>query len=318
MVRPPRFQCARLSTVLYCLSLAAARLVNVTVDDQDPRLMYAPATNHWISLAGAECTNGCAARPDIAQTYNHTWHDATYDASVASRDVPQTVAFQFNGSAIFVYGILMSTFGTSLALFVDGASAGGFAAPPAGDGANASYTYNALFFANTALSPGTHFFLLQNGQGVGGPQSLVLFDYLVYTMEVDDEQSSAAPVPGPSSAASSNPESTSTAKTSPLASASASASTRPSTQASPGTSALSSTNMNAPASSSSPPPTVSPPATTLGPPATVTNAVTVTSTPGSTKTDTLARVLPAVLSTNGPSGVGRAHADVAAAVPVHV
>ena len=64
---------------------------------------------------------------------------------------------------------------------MDGEPVGNFTV--SGMGGPATYIYNALFYAGTSLPSGTHSFLLQNGQGDGtGPQSLVLFDYLMYTM----------------------------------------------------------------------------------------------------------------------------------------
>ena len=78
-------------------SRAAARLVNVTVDDQDPQLQYAPTMNHWLSFVNHDCNSSCSAKPDVSQVHNHTWHDATYDFYVSTQSAPQTVTFQFTG-----------------------------------------------------------------------------------------------------------------------------------------------------------------------------------------------------------------------------
>ena len=84
--------------VLCCAALAAARLANVTVDDQDVRLQYAPGKSHWASLVGQDCTDGCSTAPNPAQAYNHTWHDATYNFGDDLQSAPQTFAFAFNGT----------------------------------------------------------------------------------------------------------------------------------------------------------------------------------------------------------------------------
>ena len=75
---------------------------------------------------------------------------------------------------------MLSSRGTDLLFFVDGAQVGNYTSQS--DGTAGTYTYNVPFYVNPALQPGEHYFLLQNGQGDGGVQSLVLFDYLVYTM----------------------------------------------------------------------------------------------------------------------------------------
>ncbi|KIP01212.1 hypothetical protein PHLGIDRAFT_379487 [Phlebiopsis gigantea 11061_1 CR5-6] len=163
---------------LHC-SDVVARLVNVTVDDQDPQLAYAPAENHWLSFVDHDCQRGCSAKPDAAQAYNHSWHDATYDFNVTSQNAPQTIAFQFTGSAIYVYGIVMSSKETDLLFFMDHDPSGNFTYQSSGS--QTAYRYNVLYYANSLLRSGTHYLLLQNGQGDGGNRSLVLFDYLIYT-----------------------------------------------------------------------------------------------------------------------------------------
>ncbi|KIP02460.1 hypothetical protein PHLGIDRAFT_122448 [Phlebiopsis gigantea 11061_1 CR5-6] len=166
-------------------TVGAARLVNVTVDDQDLRIQYAPEEKHWMSLVGQDCDNGCNTSPDPAQVFNHTWHDATYNFKGSGMSAPQTFAFQFNGSALFVYGIQLSSFEMDLLFFMDSKPAGNYTFP--GDSSSTTYTYDTSFYANPSLQPGEHFFLLQNGQGDGGEVSHILFDYLVYTVEVDDD-----------------------------------------------------------------------------------------------------------------------------------
>lgn len=198
-MRPPIYLQTIVSVLTLHCSDVATRLVNVTVDDQDPQLQYAPAENHWLSFVDHDCQRGCSAKPDVAQAYNHSWHDATYDFNVTSQNAPQTIAFQFTGmshgligdtkpvcsrslgilgSAIYVYGIVMSSKETDLLFFMDHDPAGNFTYQSSG---SQTYRYNVLYYANSLLQSGTHHLLLQNGQGDGGNRSLVLFDYLIYT-----------------------------------------------------------------------------------------------------------------------------------------
>lgn len=62
--------------------------------------------------------------------------------------------------------------------FIDGARVGTFTHTTTGDG---TFLYNSTLYANSTLPYGNHIFKMQNGQ----PQdvsSLVLFDYVVYSM----------------------------------------------------------------------------------------------------------------------------------------
>lgn len=69
--------------------------------------------------------------------------------------------------------------GAELFFFIDGEQAGTFTHSP--DSQQPDYTYNFSLYANESLQYAKHTFVLQNGQN-GGPISLVLLDYLVYTM----------------------------------------------------------------------------------------------------------------------------------------
>ena len=81
------------------LTLAAPRLVNITVDDAkaDPltgiEFVYFPP-DHWAQGYGCET---CFAHPDPTQVYDTTWHDATFDPTTANLSVIQTAMFSFNG-----------------------------------------------------------------------------------------------------------------------------------------------------------------------------------------------------------------------------
>ena len=83
-----------------------------------------------------------------------------------------------------MYGILSQssqvTFSTAdISFFIDGQPAGSFEYTPP-DIPN-SFIYNALLWKSDTLSLGPHTFSLQNGRS-GGEVSLILLDYIEYTM----------------------------------------------------------------------------------------------------------------------------------------
>lgn len=189
---------------LHCVS---GLLVNVTVDDaaSDPitgnTFQYAP-DGHW--SVGNTCP-GCLAQPDPTLVHDATWHDATCHPTL--NETPQTMQFQFNGkhgsyiylcngiltqstgSAIYVFGMLGQTDVTpagvnwttteDLSFLIDGELSGSFSYNPPGSG---PYLYNVCLFSNDALDSGSHTLELQNGRP-GGINSLVLFDYIIYSQE---------------------------------------------------------------------------------------------------------------------------------------
>ena len=93
-----RYSRAILSAVFFRLCLTSAALLNVTVDDQgdDPTTTYGVSytANDW--NIGQTC-KGCQAQPDASMAHGGTWHDATYDPSIASRATPQNATFDFTG-----------------------------------------------------------------------------------------------------------------------------------------------------------------------------------------------------------------------------
>lgn len=94
------------------------------------------------------------------------------------------------GSAIYVYGILShSTInpisGADIMFFIDDEFAGSFSNVPDGQ---KTYTYNFLLYANNSLPHSLYVLHLQNGQA-GGPLSLVLLDYFIYSSSVCDPAS---------------------------------------------------------------------------------------------------------------------------------
>ena len=65
-----------------------------------------------------------------------------------------------------------------MVFYIDGVQRGTYTYTPSQT--EESYTYNQLLFSVEGLEDASHVFTLQDGQ-IGGPVSLVLFDYLIYT-----------------------------------------------------------------------------------------------------------------------------------------
>lgn len=179
----------------YCLSTPAlAILRNFTVDDTGSAIQYSPA-DLW--NVGRNCS-GCTAKPDVMEAYANTWHDSTHQlgsdqvvfASLGFAGSSCSQAFHAqlinshvsSGSAVYVFCIIThssaSPDGTSdMMFFLDGQSVGTFSLLSTGQNV---YEYNVLVYANNSIPPGTHILVVQNGVR-GGPKSLLLLDYMVYT-----------------------------------------------------------------------------------------------------------------------------------------
>lgn len=66
-----------------------------------------------------------------------------------------------------------------MAFYIDEEEVGTFLWNPEGT-PQQNYTYNALVYKNTFISPGQHTFMLVNGVA-NNQESLVLLDYLIYS-----------------------------------------------------------------------------------------------------------------------------------------
>ena len=91
---------------LSAISLATARLVNVTVDDAgaDPltgaTFIYSP-TDHWSQGNGC---GPCQAKLDPSEVHGGTWHDTTYDALTPI----ETASFSFTGESYIVLWVVLA------------------------------------------------------------------------------------------------------------------------------------------------------------------------------------------------------------------
>ncbi|KAH8114733.1 hypothetical protein DFH11DRAFT_184583 [Phellopilus nigrolimitatus] len=170
-----------LSLLVFELSTARGALVNVTVDDQNGDEItkalpaYSPAAA-WSQ--GASCS-GCLAQPDPSLALDNTWHDATF----APGDPQYTIEVNFTGAAVYAFFIIANTVEfattlTNLSFALDGSSVGTFVHAPT---TSTQYEYNVPGYSNASLKNGDHTFVIS---AVGATNdSLVLFDYLVYSLD---------------------------------------------------------------------------------------------------------------------------------------
>ncbi|KAH9914658.1 uncharacterized protein BXZ73DRAFT_23714, partial [Epithele typhae] len=159
-----------------------SRSVNRTVDDSDLAMVYWPPQGLW--SVGNTC-GGCDINPsnvNISLVHNGTWHDTT------QKQDPQvhSISYMFTGSAIYAYNIIANTIKmgltttfTNVTFYIDDQLSGSYAHdrdPTASD-----FLYNVLVFSATNLSNGPHRFEMRSDPQ--GADSLILFDYLMYTAE---------------------------------------------------------------------------------------------------------------------------------------
>ncbi|PSS37780.1 hypothetical protein PHLCEN_2v381 [Hermanssonia centrifuga] len=178
--------------VVFLADLVVATLVNITVDDSDTQaITYIPTTAHWASSSPNQPCNSCLEHPTNAS--GQTWHDATYNSTNPLQNITQTATFIFDGSAIYVFGIISHNHNNTVRdmdifFYIDDHMVGNFKdSPPANPDGGIVYDYNVVLYANPSISqPGSHNFTLQNGQ-IGGSSSLILFDYIIYTSDVADQ-----------------------------------------------------------------------------------------------------------------------------------
>ncbi|KAI0333968.1 hypothetical protein GY45DRAFT_136830 [Cubamyces sp. BRFM 1775] len=215
---PGRFA-SSLATLLLAMAVSAI-LVNHTVDDQavlTPTVItYTPGGNSWIP--GQTCTS-CLIPPGIidpSKAYDGTWF-YTGEAST-------TLVASFTGTAVYVYNILPNTVPshaptlTNLSFSMDGVYAGQFIHIP---DSTSTVLYNMSIFSASDLANTAHILTI-SVQGENA--SHVLFDYLVYTTDDSELQTSSSTTPptsitspsGGSVPTSSSPHPSSNTSTAPI------------------------------------------------------------------------------------------------------
>lgn len=175
---------------LFFLEMVFAIMVNVTIDDTlgdsatGAQFTYLP-TGGW--SFGPTC-QACTATPHLnaSGTLDKTWHDGTSNGDTNNTSEPLRLAsVPFYGTAVYVYCVLSNTETvpdgySDMTFLIDSHPAGTFVHVP--QGGPSLFTYNVSVFANDSLPNGNHTLTIQNGV-VGGPKSLVLLDYVVYSYD---------------------------------------------------------------------------------------------------------------------------------------
>ncbi|KAH9914654.1 uncharacterized protein BXZ73DRAFT_54830, partial [Epithele typhae] len=185
-----------LSSLLH-FSLVASSPQNRTIDDElgdsvtGLKPTYLPEGG-WNQ--GASCS-GCHFPKDkvfaSSQVFDGTWHDATY--RVGGEDM--VITANFVGRAVYVYFMVPNTAAIqptttfmNVSFYVDQTTtpAGSFIHDP---NSSTDISYRQVVFADNSLTNGTHTLTMR----ASGPnESLVLFDYIVYTIDVEDPPSASS------------------------------------------------------------------------------------------------------------------------------
>ncbi|KAH7096953.1 hypothetical protein BKA62DRAFT_717955 [Auriculariales sp. MPI-PUGE-AT-0066] len=194
-----------------------AALRNFTIDDAagdeqtGTRPAYNPAAN-WVarSASGPAC-DSCQTKPDFGQTHGSSIHESQPES---------TVSFSFTGTAVYIYVILAGDIpdvvtGTHLSLRIDGQDQSSFDWSPADTHPTPPvYQYNHVVLKQTGLQNKAHSVTVTNQIGNIGNYlvaSILLFDYAVYTAEVEESTTPSGPAANPSSRSSSETPESSTA-----------------------------------------------------------------------------------------------------------
>ncbi|KAI0736638.1 hypothetical protein C8Q72DRAFT_768914 [Fomitopsis betulina] len=165
--------------LLFSASVSAGQS-NRTIDDTNGDSVTGALPSYSSSWnVGQDCP-GCRVQPSASDCFEGTWHDTTSDNGVST---PHTVTFSFQGTAVWVYCILINsgpeyvTINSNISFELDGASAGVFSHNP--DASGPQYLYNQTVFSKTGLSNTNHTVVVTAVQGSSA--SVLLFDWAMYT-----------------------------------------------------------------------------------------------------------------------------------------
>ncbi|KAH9831188.1 uncharacterized protein C8Q71DRAFT_715813 [Rhodofomes roseus] len=172
--------------LLLSLGYGATTPVNRTIDDYlgdsatGARPVFSPGWNY-----GPTCP-GCYVQPDIALTFDRSWHDTT----VSVYSVTTNISIEFTGTALWVYGIVPNYVRNANTLVnvsfaLDGAPAGNYTHQPS---SSTEFFYNVTLFSTTALENVAHT-LVMTPQGTA-EASYLAFDWAEYTYEEEVVSSS--------------------------------------------------------------------------------------------------------------------------------
>ncbi|KAK7029883.1 hypothetical protein R3P38DRAFT_2932175 [Favolaschia claudopus] len=168
-----------------CLSTLSNRTIDDfngdTVTGQLP--VYVPP-NSWNAVVNSNCSS-CFVKLSASETFDHTWHDTT----AKDDTVVYSVTLQFTGTAVYFFGIVPNTVLNSqtyvnTTFSLDGTSAAPYSHKP-DTSSEILYSVPMLSLEGLANIPHT---LVAKAQA----QSLLLFDYAVYTFDDGGNPTSSA------------------------------------------------------------------------------------------------------------------------------
>ncbi|KAF9821387.1 hypothetical protein IEO21_00633 [Rhodonia placenta] len=165
--------------------VALATLTNRTIDDENGdsvtglQPVYAPPSGVW--NYGPTCP-GCFVQPDVDDCFDHSWHDVTANPSDPE---PRNVTLTFNGTAIWVFGVIpnyvpYATTYVNISFELDGHTVGSFSHIPSESDA---YQYNVTLYSNTSLKDAQHTLTMTPRRDVNA--SYMAFDWAMYTYDSD-------------------------------------------------------------------------------------------------------------------------------------
>ncbi|KAH9922671.1 uncharacterized protein B0H18DRAFT_508385 [Fomitopsis serialis] len=137
---------------------------------------------------GPQCS-GCFIQPAIGETFDQSWHDVT---ASPTDPAPKTVTLSFNGTAIWVYGVVpnyveYATTLVNVSFELDGKVVGLYTHAPS---ASVGYIYNVTLYSNTAIANGQHTLVMTPQRESNS--SYLAFDWAQYTFEDVVSSSSSA------------------------------------------------------------------------------------------------------------------------------
>ena len=165
------------------MAFAALRIINRTIDDTygDEITGIVPSySNGSVWNQGNTCM-GCHVNRtivDVEEAYDQTWKDSTYHVG----DLEHVISMSFTGTAVYAFTLLANkiiwtTTFTNVTFHIDGEDSGIFTHWPDN---TTNILYNVSMFSRTGLPNKAHQFEIRMG---GETDSLLLFDYVVYTSE---------------------------------------------------------------------------------------------------------------------------------------
>ncbi|KAI0754141.1 hypothetical protein C8Q80DRAFT_1341248 [Daedaleopsis nitida] len=165
--------------------------VNRTIDNKGEGITYTPPT---LWKEGSTCL-ACGAQLHPASMFQGTWEDTTQ----AIGEPPRFVTITFNGTAVYVYNAIVNYLHydlsqipvTDLSFVLDQAPAGNYT--HVGTCTSPVYEYNVPVFSQEGLDDTEH--VLEIHTVATASDSLVLFDYVIYTTTGSDQASTPLPPP---------------------------------------------------------------------------------------------------------------------------